>query len=189
LEHHKLASTLLPLDELLPYEGEATAQQIHVYQQRVGSINFPTIITRLDVACVASQLATFLCNPSPVHLAAADRTITYLYRTRAYAIEYSVPQSVNEDHIFFCASDAAYTGDHQTRKSTGGFLHKLFGGPIDWHSGKQKIVTTSRTEAELLALTRAAKNTIWWSHLFRNICWTFTIENSIGIELTTLRKK
>ena len=132
-------------------------------------INFPTIITRLDVACVASQLATFLCNPLPVHLAAADRTITYLYRTRAYAIEYSVPQSVNEDHIFFCASDAAYTGDHQTRKSTGGFLHKLFGGPIDWHSGKQKIVTTSRTEAELLALTRAAKNTIWWSHLFRNI--------------------
>jgi hypothetical protein len=87
--------------------------------------------TRPVVAFAASQLATFLCNPSPAHLAAADRTITYLYRTRAYAIEYSVPLGVEEDHIFFCASDAAYADDRQTRKSTGGFLHKLFGGPTD----------------------------------------------------------
>ena len=63
--------------------------------------------------------------------------------------------------MFFCASDAAFADDPQTCRSTGGYLHKLFGGPIDWHSGKQKTVTTYSTEAELLALSRTAKETIW----------------------------
>jgi hypothetical protein len=93
-------------------------------------------------------------------LAAADRAITYLYRTKTYAIEYAAPSSGSEEQKFFCASDAAFADDIETRRSTGGFLHKLFRGPIDWHSGKQKTVTTSSTEAEFLALTRAAKETI-----------------------------
>ena len=45
----------------------------------------------------------------------------------------------------------------------------MFGGPIDWKSRKQKTVTTSTTEAELLALQHAAKETIGWTHLFRAI--------------------
>jgi Reverse transcriptase (RNA-dependent DNA polymerase) len=160
LEYHKLAYTLLPPSDLLPYEETATPQQIYAYQQRVGSINFAAVITRLDVAFTASRLATFLCNPSPAHLAAADQTITYLFRTRTYGIEYSAPIEGNQQQIFLCASDAAFADDHQTRKSTGGSLYMLFGGPIDWQSVKQKTVTTSRTEAELLALSYAAKETI-----------------------------
>ena len=108
-----------------------------------------------------------MCNPSPTHLAAADQTISYLYGTKTYAIEYSAPSS--EQQIFICASDAAYADDPETRKSTGGFLYKLFGGPADWHSTKQKTVTTSSTEAELLALSYASKETIWWQRLFKNI--------------------
>jgi hypothetical protein len=96
LEYHKPAFTPLPSGELHPYEGEATIQHIHAYQQRIGSINFAAVITRPDIACAASRLATFLCNPSPTYLAAANQTISYLYRTRTYAIEYSAPTSGNE---------------------------------------------------------------------------------------------
>jgi hypothetical protein len=169
LEHRKPAYTPLPPDELLPYDGQATAQEIHAYQQRIGSINFAAVITRSDTAFSASKLATFLCNPSPTHLAAADQTISYLYGTKTYAIEYSAPTPGDEQRIFFCASDAAFADDRQTRKSTGGFLYKLFGGPVDWHSTKQKTVTTSSTEAELLALTYATKETIWWRRFFKHI--------------------
>jgi hypothetical protein len=70
---------------------------------------------------------------------------------------------------FSCASDAAFADDRATRRSTGGYLFQLFGGPIDWHSTKQKTVTTSSTEAELLALTYATKETIWWQRFFQNI--------------------
>jgi hypothetical protein len=169
LEHQKPAYTPLPSDELQPYEGEATAQEIHAYQQRVGSINFSAVITCPDIAFTASRLSTFLCNPSPTHLAAANQTIAYLYKTKTYAIEYSAPTPGDEQQIFFCASDAAFADDHQTCKSTGGFLHKLFGGPTDWHSTKQNTVTTSSTEAELLALTYATKETIWWRRFFKHI--------------------
>ena len=88
LEHHKPAHTPLPPDELLPYEGQATAQEIHAFQQRVRSINFPAVVTRPDIAQSASRLATFLCNPSLTHIAVDGQTITYLNGTKALAIEY-----------------------------------------------------------------------------------------------------
>jgi hypothetical protein len=38
---------------------------------------------------------------------------------------------------------------------------RLFGGSIDWSAKKQAAVTTSTTEAELLALSEAAKQLLW----------------------------
>ncbi len=44
---------------------------------------------------------------------------------------------------------------------------KLFGGPIAWRANKQDTVTTSSTEAELLALSQTAKEAIFISRLFK----------------------
>ena len=65
------------------------------------------------------------------------------------------------ERAFTSASDAAFSNDPTTRRSTEGFLFQLFGGPIDWKSTKQRTVTTSSTEAELLALSHAAKDLYW----------------------------
>ena len=73
------------------------------------------------------------------------------------------------DDQMVCASDAAFADDLATRYSTEGYLFKLFNGPIDWRSTKQKTVTTSSTEAELLALSHAAKDVIWWKRFFSGI--------------------
>jgi hypothetical protein len=43
----------------------------------------------------------------------------------------------------------------------------LFGGPIAWRANKQDTVTTSSTEAELLALSQTAKEAIFLSRLFK----------------------
>jgi hypothetical protein len=45
----------------------------------------------------------------------------------------------------------------------------LFGGLIHWKASKQKTVTTSSTEAELLALTLTGKEYIWWLRHFKAI--------------------
>ena len=66
-------------------------------------------------------------------------------------------------------SDAAYADDVETRKSSEGYLFKLFGGSIDWKARKQQTVTTSTTEAEFLSLQRAAKELQAWFHLFNAI--------------------
>jgi hypothetical protein len=174
LEYHKPASTPLPMEELVPHVGQATPQEIYAYQQRVGSLNFAAVITRPDIAYSTSKLSEFLQNPSPKHLAAADQAISYLNGTKTLAIQYATDTAstgTESQQIFLAASDAAFADDKETRRSTGGYLFKLFGGPTDWKSAKQKTVTTSSTEAELLALTYASKETIWWRRFFQNICF------------------
>ena len=46
---------------------------------------------------------------------------------------------------------------------------KLFGGAILWQSSKQKTVTTSTTEAELLSLSHTARETIALYRLFAQV--------------------
>jgi len=40
---------------------------------------------------------------------------------------------------------------------------------LDWRAGKQKTVTTSTTEAELLALSHASKEVYYWIRFFKGI--------------------
>jgi Reverse transcriptase (RNA-dependent DNA polymerase) len=163
----KLPRTPILSDLLAPEPGhQATAQQILAYQQRVGSLNFAAAITRPDIAHATSKLASFLRNPTAEHLTAADRTLQYLCSTRTYAIEFS---GEDDAQIFKCASDAAYADDTDSRRSSDGFLFQLYGGAIDWRAGKQRTVTTSSTEAELLSLSTAAREVIWWRRFFINI--------------------
>ena len=91
-------------------------------------------------------------------MAAVDRAIAYLYSTRFYAIEYG--PILPNDPPFILASDASFA-DNSDRKSSEGYIAKLFNGPIDWHARKQKTVTTSTTEAELLAISSASKHVLW----------------------------
>jgi hypothetical protein len=58
--------------------------------------------------------------------------------------------------IFTAALDASFADNHD-RKSSEGFIFYLFGGLIEWKSRKQKTITTSTTEAELLAISHVAK--------------------------------
>ncbi|OXV05612.1 hypothetical protein Egran_06620, partial [Elaphomyces granulatus] len=57
----------LPTNELQPNPLQATADQIQWYQSSTGSVNYPAVITRPDIAKGASRLAEFLLNPSPHH--------------------------------------------------------------------------------------------------------------------------
>ena len=46
---------------------------------------------------------------------------------------------------------------------------KLFGGLIGWRANKQDTVTTSTTEAKLLALSQAAKEALYISRLITEL--------------------
>ena len=121
-------------------------------------------------------------NPGPQHLTAADRVIAYLHKTKFLAIQYS--GSIEHWDFDFKTypieiySDAAFA-DNVDRKSSDGYLITLFGGPIDWKASKQSTVTTSSTEAELLALSRAAKELIQWQRFFDHIDFKFNARLSI----------
>jgi hypothetical protein len=65
--------------------------------------------------------------------------------------------------------DADFAGDMNTRKSTSGMV--VLWGPylLSWGSRMQSIVTTSTTEAELVAAAFATKEGLWLKKLMREV--------------------
>lgn len=158
----------LPHEELSKSTTQASPQEIYAYQQRIGSINFAAVITRPDIAQAAFKLSEYLTNPSQYHLECANRVLLYLAHTRNLSIEYDA-QTTNPRRIFLASSDASFANDPDTRQSSQGYAFMLFNGVIDWKASKQKTVTTSSTEAELLALSTTGKELIWWTRFFESI--------------------
>lgn len=56
--------------------------------------------------------------------------------------------------------DANFAEDRITRKSNTGYIFKLFGGTVSWVCKKQSVPAQSLIEAEIIALSEAAKETV-----------------------------
>lgn len=61
--------------------------------------------------------------------------------------------------------DADWAGDRGTRRSTTGYIFKLFGGAISWRSKLQPTVALSSTEAEYRSTTEAGQEATWLRRL------------------------
>lgn len=70
---------------------------------------------------------------------------------------------------FIIASDASFADNTVDRRSSQAYIMQLFGGVIGWRANKQDTVTTSTTEAELLALSQAIKEAMFISRLIREL--------------------
>lgn len=150
--------------ELLPYEEEkASLTSINQYQRKIGSILYAAVITRPDIAFAASRLARFNTNPGPEHHAEADRVIRYLVGTKNLALQ------LGGSDNFEVASDASFADNSTDRTSSQAYVMRLFGGTIGWRANKQDTVTTSTTEAELLALAQATKEALFVSRLVKEL--------------------
>jgi len=166
-DNGKWPHTPLPNEQLLPFDGQASKQDIYRYQQLVGSLNYAAVITRPDVAFAATKLSEHLRNPSPRHLELGMRTIRYLAGTKHLSICYDGQPATNKSTCS-AYSDSSYADDTQTRQSSQGYVFLLFGGAVDWTANKQRTVTTSTTEAELLSLSFAAKEIQWWDRFLQS---------------------
>ena len=57
------------------------------------------------------------------------------------------------------------SSDNTDCQSSEGYLATLYDGPVNWWASKQKTVTTSSTEAELLAISKIGKTIQWWKQV------------------------
>ena len=150
------------------HDDQASIDAIRRYQQKTGSLLYAAVQSRPDVAFIVSRLCRHNANPSPEHHAAADRVLTYLFQTRYLGLGLGGAKT-KEDECFTCDSDASFADNVEDRKSTHGFVMRLLGGTISWRSGKQSTVTTSTTEAELLALSTAAKEVLFTERILKGL--------------------
>ena len=125
---------------------QETCQQ--PYKEIVGSLIYISTCTRPDISFAVSKLTQFFSDPSDEHFKAAIKVVSYLVLTR----ELGLSLGGRMDTELTVYVDADFAEDSDTRHSITGNLIYFSGSLISWTSKKQKLIATSSTEAEFLAV-------------------------------------
>jgi hypothetical protein len=133
------------------------------YMSILGSVMYCMTGTRPDIAFAVSFLGRFASSPGKQHLEALKRLLRYLRATMDMKLTYY--KGIADGDVILGFSDTDWAGDHADRKSTGGIVFFMSGGPIYWRSYKQTTVALSSTEAEYVTLAEAAKQAIWFRQI------------------------
>jgi hypothetical protein len=144
----------IPLVAREEAEPAMTKEEILDYLSRAAGLNWAAMMTRPDLSKAVSTLMQFAADPTHAHVAAANWCMTYYYHTRHLGVQYGT------DDEGLTMSDASMADCPTTRRSSEGFITKIFGGPIAWRSARQTSVVTSTTHAELKSLSAAVREQI-----------------------------
>ena len=180
----QLPATPMEPTELLPLPAnkkQPTEASRTLYQRKIGFLLYAGIATRPDIAFAVSRLSRFNKQPGKQHHETADRVFHYLARTQDYCICYGGSGDNSQDiSLFICANNASFGDNTIDQKNSQDYIMKLFGGPVAWRANKQDTVTTSLTEAELLAISQTAKELIYLARLIKAL--NLTIPETLTIK-------
>ena len=116
--------------------------------------------TRPDIAYAVHQLCQCMQKPTPALVAETDRVFAYLARHASDGLTYTSDFARLAGY-----ADASW----ETRKSTSGWMVLWQGSVLTWGSRKQKCVALSTCEAEIIALSEAAKDVVYLRRLVKGL--------------------
>ena len=177
-------SSSKPLDER---EGDNIGHNrptdVTLYQEKVGTLLYAAISTRIDIAFAVNKLTQHMLAPTEAHARAADRVFRYLAGSKSSGLVFGRKINGNgngsgnggdgneSDSIppVTAYADADWGSDPLDRKSITGWIAMYHGDPISWASKKQKVVSQSSCEAELYAEAAAMNELSWLNGLLKEI--------------------
>ena len=136
----------------------------HRYQSAVGSLMYAMLGTRPDIAFAVSVVSRYASNPNQTHWKAVKRIFRYLRHSLNLRLTFSGSLKPLKGW-----TDADWGADHETRRSTSGYIFNVGSGAISWSSKRQPTVALSTCEAEYMGQTQAAKEAIWLSGLLDDL--------------------
>jgi hypothetical protein len=113
--------------------------------------------TRPDLTFAISFLTQFSSTPNKQHVVAVKCCLPYIKGTRHLTLLFSYGSEIFIPGF----SDSDYGNYINSRRSVSGYLFKLRNSTISWRSQTQQSVFISTTEAEYVALSKAAKHFLW----------------------------
>ena len=137
---------------------------LHGYQRLIGKLMYLACGTRPDIVFAVGQLSKHNADPRNGHLRAAKRIVRYLKGIMQIGLIYGRENSSPRDPPPFglkSYADSNFAGNPEDRKSVMGYCFFLNGTVVSWSSKKQRIVSTSTTEAEYIALGHGAREAVW----------------------------
>ncbi|MBW0479891.1 hypothetical protein O181_019606 [Austropuccinia psidii MF-1] len=138
---HPVLTPMIPNSHLQPVTDTNICKDFN-YQKAIGSLNYLTMCSRLDLAFTTLALAQFLEKPLMDHVAAFKRVLKYLQGTRDFCLMLDGNKGL-ENLEGYCDSD---WGSNFDGKSFSGHGIQC-GGLIAWKTKKHPIVSLSSTEA------------------------------------------
>ncbi|KAE8676474.1 hypothetical protein F3Y22_tig00111588pilonHSYRG00004 [Hibiscus syriacus] len=152
------------------YKGIFLCQQKYVKDllKRFGMLECSLIyltLTRPDISYAVGVMSRYMQNPKKPYLEEVRRILRYVKST----IDYGLLYKKCEDYKLVGYCEADYAGDHDTRRSTTGYVFKLGSGTISWCSKRQPTISLSTTEAEYRAAVMVAQESTWLIQLMNNL--------------------
>ncbi len=139
-------------------DQEALEARIRPYPQILGSILYASTVTRPDLSQAAGVLSRFVSKWNEEHCKAAKHLLRYIRGTSSLSLTFDTSDCKTPTIGY---ADADWGGDLDTRRSTTGYIFKLWGGAVSRKSRRQPTVALSTTEAEHMASADAARQGIW----------------------------
>jgi len=138
-------------------ESELLSKELAiVFHSRTAKLLYLAKRVRPDILTAIAFLTTRTRAPTKDDYGKLDRVLRYLNATKEFGM---VLESDKDVHLLVYV-DASY-GVHADGKSHTGMTISLGRGAVHVRSSKQKIVTKSSTEAELVGLTDSLGQSIW----------------------------
>ena len=150
-------------------EGCIYPELVTDYQQRVGSLMYCCTASRVDVAYPVHLLCRCMTKPTPELMLEIDHVFAYLLRHRKVGITFDSKTSSLKGF-----SDASW----EVRNSTSGWLCMWQSAPLTWGSAKQKCTALSSCEAEIIALSEASKDMVYFRKFLKGLDPSYITEPS-----------
>ena len=150
-------------------EQELNKEEHAAYRRMVGKLQWMTY-TRPDIGFATKELARALTQPTTADQQKLKHLLRYIKGTQHYK-QYIRPttktptaEAVPDIEVFV---DSDWAGCATTRKSTTGFLVKVFGATIHYGSRTQATIALSSAEAELYAINTGATEALHISNFMK----------------------
>ena len=186
--------------DIQDYDGSSTIpqQDAAVYRSVVG-MGIYLAQERCDIAFCIKELASKMSSPTEISIQKMRKFLGYLKDTENQSMMLPLPQrgegmNMHSNHTWLLETytDADWSGNKVTRRSTSSAVHTINGIVVHCSSRGQKVVSLSSAESELHALVSGACDGICLKHSLEfltgddvhHICW---VDNSATRQIACKR--
>ncbi|SOV05631.1 uncharacterized protein UDID_18477 [Ustilago sp. UG-2017a] len=150
--------------------SKCTPERAKRYQELAGQLLWVSNMVRPDISFTVGVLARHMSEPIDSTWQAAIHLLKYLNQTSEYRLELGGMHRKHAKQPVVTYTDANWALDPTNgRRSTSGAVTYVYGCPVSWKSHIQKCIALSAVEAELVTVSEAAREALFFSYLLRDL--------------------